>query len=80
MLPLIYPAYAGTYCIRCNIECKCLIYNYVTGNILDDEKLMNALNQVKHIVVEVTHRLDKAQVTKRDLTISRQNYLPVRVL
>ncbi|KAG9392138.1 Dynein heavy chain and region D6 of dynein motor [Carpediemonas membranifera] len=53
------------------------LLNQATGNILDDEELINTLDQSKETTNDINARLEEAEKTSEEINITREQYRPV---
>ncbi|KAK3932091.1 Dynein heavy chain 6, axonemal [Frankliniella fusca] len=61
-----------------NIEDKILqLLFHSTGNILDDEELIETLNESKETSAIISTRLEEAEATEEKISIAREKYRPV---
>ena len=62
--------YDGYYCIY--LCCTCRLLNTAQGSLLDDEKLVNALQSSKSTAIEVQEQLEISEQTEVKIDAARE--------
>ncbi len=64
-------------CMNIKAVPVCLHSPTSSGNLLDNEDLVLALQQTKEVAIEVEERLAKTQLTQEEVHTARRKYQPV---